>query len=415
MADADYVSASEAARLLDVKLQTLYAYASRGWLRSAPSDKGRSRRYLKSDLLRLRTRHEARAGHTAVAAGALRWGEPVLDSAISEVTPRGPRYRGYLATRLGAEGRSYEAVAELLWTSELPENEPTWPGTMPDLDLRTLAAVIPSRTPPLPTLALVVPALGMADVSRYALQPTAELDRARRVLRQLAAAVALPRGITAFRRSLAASTMAESLTIALGGNPKPAVVKAVNVALLLCADHELNVSSFAARVAASTDADLYACLAAGMGALAGPRHGTSPDRVEALMREVGTPGRALVVVQERARRGELPSGFGHTLYPGGDPRTPPLLDAARTLAPRNVQVRTIDAVVKAMETIGSEPPSVDLGLVAISAAAGLPAGSASTLFGVGRLAGWVAHIREQRAEGALLRPRARYVGPPHRP
>ena len=102
-------------------------------------------------------------------------------------------------------------------------------------------------------------------------------------------------------------------------------------ALILCADHELNTSTFAARVAASTGADLYACLSAAVAAFSGPLHGGASEQVEWLVREAGSPAGAITAVAERMRRGELLPGFGHPLYPGGDPRVPPLLQRAVSL------------------------------------------------------------------------------------
>jgi citrate synthase len=185
----------------------------------------------------------------------------------------------------------------------------------------------------------------------------------------------------------------------------------VDRALILLADHELNPSSFTVRVAASTRADLYACTSAGLAAISGPRHGGNCDRVEALVAEVGRPEQAHRALVERSRRGEPVHGFGHPLYPDGDPRTAPLLRAALELAPRRTSVRTVAAIIEAMEDLGREPATVDLGLVALAHALGLPPGSAAGMFAVGRAAGWAAHVFEQRAQGFILRPRARYVGP----
>ncbi len=184
--------------------------------------------------------------------------------------------------------------------------------------------------------------------------------------------------------------------------------RALNCALVLAADHELNASTFAARVAASAGADLYACLTAAIATLSGPRHGGECDRVEALVSEVGTPRRAHSVVLARTQRGDLLPGFGHPLYPDGDPRAPPLLAAAHDLAPSSV--RTLDAIVlEATRSLGLKP-TLDVGLVAIAHALGVP-GAASAIFALGRCAGWAAHVIEQREAGFLLRPRARYIGP----
>jgi citrate synthase len=184
--------------------------------------------------------------------------------------------------------------------------------------------------------------------------------------------------------------------------------RALNRALVLVADHELNASTFAARIAAGAGADLYACLSAAVATLSGPLHGGESDRVDALVREVGTPSRARAVILARTQRGDLLPGFGHPLYPDGDPRAPPLLATARVLAPQ--ATRTLDAVVREGRRLLGLEPNLDTGLVAIAHATGL-SGSASAIFALGRCAGWVAHILEQREAGFLLRPRARYVGP----
>ncbi len=162
-------------------------------------------------------------------------------------------------------------------------------------------------------------------------------------------------------------------------------------------------------LAASTGADLYACVEAALAALAGPWHGGAASRVEALVAEIGRPEDALRVVHERARRGDPVEGFAHPLYPAGDPRGAMLLDLARGLAPRSPRVATCLALVEAMEQGGSSGATLDLGLVALCAALGLREGAAVGLFAVARCAGWVAHALEQYEAGYLLRPRARYL------
>src|SRR6476646_3132712 len=121
------LTAAEAARRLEIRLPTLYAYVSRGLLRSVPGSGHGRRLYLQEEVERLRARHQAHGGHAAVAAGALRWGEPVLDSALTDIAISGPRYRGRDAVTLAAEGTPFEAIAELLWTGEWPEERVLWP------------------------------------------------------------------------------------------------------------------------------------------------------------------------------------------------------------------------------------------------------------------------------------------------
>jgi citrate synthase len=182
---------------------------------------------------------------------------------------------------------------------------------------------------------------------------------------------------------------------------------------VVSADHELNASTFAARVAASAGADLYACVGAALATVSGPRHGGACDRVEALVAEAGSPRRAAAVVHERARRGEAIPGFGHTLYPDGDPRARPLFASAAALGRGRAPMQRVQTVLALVDAVGEarrELPSVECGLVAVTAALELPPGSAAALFALGRAAGWIAHALEQRAAGYLLRPRARYIG-----
>lgn len=407
--EAGYVTGREAAALLGVKRETLYAYASRGLVRSEPGGAGRERRYSREDLERLKARRDARSGHGPVAAGALRWGEPVLESALTAIEPAGPRYRGRPSAELAAAA-SFEAVAELLWSGSLPEPGPRWPVTGLGLRGASLAALLPDDAPPLVTLALAVPALGAADPDRYNVGPEAERARARALVLRMAALAGAGGDAARAKAALAEGAVARALLVSLGVRATARAEAAMSRALVLSADHELNVSAFAVRVAASAGADLYACVSAGLAALSGPRHGGMVDRVEALVAEAGRPERARAVVQERARRGEEVPGFGHPLYPAGDPRGALLLAAATELAPRSPAVRTIEAIAEAMREAGREPPSLDLGLAAIGAAIGLPPRTAVAMFAIGRAAGWLAHAFEQRAAGFLLRPRARYVG-----
>lgn len=405
-----FLTGKQAAALLGVKRETLYAYASRGLVRSEPGGPGRERRYSREDLERLKARRDARAGHGPVAAGALRWGEPVLESALTAIDPGGPRYRGHPATELAAS-RSFEAVAELLWSGVLPDSEPRWDAAGLGLRGPSLAALLPDEAPPLMTLALAVPALGAADPDRYNAASEPERSRARALILRMAALAGAGNDAARARAALAEGSVARALLVSLAVRPTARAQQLVDRALVLSADHELNVSAFAVRVAASAGADLYACVSAGLAALSGPRHGGMVDRVEALLAEAGKPERARAVLQERARRGEEIPGFGHPLYPAGDPRASTLIASATEYAPKSPTLRTLQAIVEAMREAGREPPSLDTGLAAIGAALGLPPRTAVSLFALGRTAGWLAHAFEQRAAGFLLRPRARYVGP----
>jgi citrate synthase len=358
----------------------------------------------------LKARRDARRGHGPVAASALRWGEPVLESAITAIKDGILLYRGRSAIELANEGTTFEAAAALLWAAPEKTEAPSaaWIGPAPE----KLAALLPQGAPPLSALALAAAAMAPHDPERFRAPLGVELDRARRIIRCLAASLALTIDPKKVIPALREESVAASVLTALGARRTQKSLATVNKALVLCADHELNASAFTVRVAASAGADLYACMSAGLATLSGPEHGGACDRIEALVAEAGRPERARAVVRERARRGEAIPGFGgHKLYPLGDPRTPPILAAVEELAPKSLAVRTLLALASAMASSGREPPSVDMALVALAGALGAPPGSAAALFAIGRSAGWIAHALEQREAGFMVRPRARYTGP----
>jgi citrate synthase len=409
------LTAGEAARLLGVKLPTLYAYVSRGLLRSLPGRSGRARRYLRGDVEALLQRGPS----LRAAAGALRWGEPILESSITAMTPAGPAYRGRLATELARAGLPFEAVAELLWSGEaapdgtgaVPARLALWEPT-PCPELEGVLPLLSADAPHASVFPVLVAARAARDAGRFDTTPEGVLPRARGLIRLLAAGLALPRAPARAKRAARSARIAEVIARAFALDVEPGTLAAIDAFLILLADHELNASTFAVRVAASTHADVYAVVQAGLATLSGPLHGATSDRFEALLAEVGAPELAERAVQERARRGERVPGFGHPFYgAAGDARARMLLELAwgRRATP---EVAVANAVIGAMERANKPPPNVDSGAVVLRAALGMPAGAVAGLFAVGRAAGWVAHALEQVATGHLLRPRARYIGPP---
>ncbi len=401
MTSRGYLSAAEATKLLGIKPATLYAYVSRGLVRRVGSSRAAGFAYLREDLDRLVLRRKARAGHAAVAVDALHWGEPVLDSAITRIDDRGPRYRGRLAVDLVAEGASFEQVAELLWTGAMPERQGLrWPAPREGSAGAVHDAI--GRVAPLARLIAPLAAEAATEVSR-ALHPAEDLERARALVLALSASagprVVKPKG-----------SVAATLARALGVPPTVEADRAIDAALVLLADHELNVSSFATRVAASSGAGLASSLLAGHMALTGARHGGATQHAELFLARLSREKKVGRVVADLVARGESIPGFGHRLYPSGDPRAPPLLALARTLGGRSERVAAALALVRHVARARGEHPNVDLGLAALACALGARPGSGAVMFAVGRSAGWVAHALEQRAQGHLLRPRARYVG-----
>ena len=179
----------------------------------------------------------------------------------------------------------------------------------------------------------------------------------------------------------------------------PNAADAIRRALVLVADHELNASTFAVRVAASTGASLTHALVAGLVTLAGPIHGGATQRAGAFLAEAERIGDAEAAVGGRLARGEPIPAFGHRLYPGGDPRARALLSAAPPTPPDG-------ALIAAVERITGEAPSIDIALAALERRFALPRDAALALFATGRSLGWIAHAMEQAETGQLIRPRA---------
>ncbi|MFT3841233.1 MAG: citrate synthase [Myxococcaceae bacterium] len=403
------MTAREAARLLGVKLTTLYSYAARGLLGAgANRGPGHQARYPKASVLRLKTRADARSGHAAVAGGALQWGEPVLDTSITQLTPEGPRYRGHLATQLARDGRRFEEVAELLWRDSF-EAGSGWRAPLTRLDgLSPLA----KRGAPLPTVIAASSWIGLEEGGRISLQPEVELSRARVLIRQLAACVGLAHGADRASQAAKQESISSTVFFALKGQaPIELQSKALERALVVLADHELNASTFAARVAAGVGAGLHACVTAALSTLSGIRHGGAADRAEAMAEQALTRGARAVVQERLAFKDSLP-GFDAGAYPLGDPRTSPLMEAALELAPKDARLKTLDELRRVVREDTGAHAAVDFGLVSVSWALGLPTGSPSVLFALARTAGWVAHVLEQRGAGTTIRPRARYLPPP---
>jgi citrate synthase len=391
---ARYITAKDAAQLLNVKPATLYAYVSRGLIRSElTDDSSRERRYLAEDVHKLLARKEQRRDPTKAAQDALRWGTPLLDSAITLIDDHHLYYRGQDACGLAVE-HSFEEVAALLWTGDMRHVEHLFAkGTRHHLR-------IPDDLKGLPTpqlLQILLAAVSAQDFAAYNLNPSAVAQTGARILHLMTDILV---GGTTEVQPIAA-TLAQAWST--NGD-------VLNAALILCADHELNASSFAARVAASVEANPYQVVIAGLAALQGFKHGGYTEKTSALLREVDTPANAHAVLGERLRHGERIPGFGHHLYPQGDPRALTLLSLLHQHFPTAPALTLTDAIIQAAYTLTSQAPTIDLALAAVEATLKLPRGAAFSLFALGRAAGWIGHAIEQYTSGSIIRPRARYVG-----
>jgi citrate synthase len=191
---------------------------------------------------------------------------------------------------------------------------------------------------------------------------------------------------------------------------RPEAAGPIGAALILAADHELNVSAFTARCVASANGSPWDVVSAGLAALKGSRHGGHTERVEALFREAGTAEGARRVLADRLRRGEPIPGCGHSLYPDGDPRGAALLAMAVAIAPGSPEVELALAMADAYLELIREHATIDHGLVALSRALDLPPHTPLALFALGRTIGWIGHAIEQYTANSMIRPRAAYVG-----
>ncbi len=398
MAEPLYLTASEAAAELGVGRATLYAYVSRGMIRSEPLGEGRRRRYWAEDVRALLDRRSRRQDPEAIAGAALDFGTPVLESAITLIDGGGLYYRGRDAVRL-AQHASLEAVATLLWQDD-GDNPFAASGDMPDI-VQSLCPAIEALGP-IERCMTVLPTAASADLQAFAQQGHAVRRTGSRLVRLIAAAVV---GVSPSARPI-------HQVLGRGWMVDDKAADLVRAALVLCADHELNASAFTVRCAASTGSNLYHVVAAGMAALAGPRHGGLTSRVEAMLKEFDHSDDVASGLAARVRRGDGLPGFGHPLYPDGDPRGRALLDLLAGDYPDHPALsRGMTAVEVARDLTGAAP-NLDLALALLGRVLGLPSDAGIAIFAAGRSVGWIGHALEQYATRRLIRPRARYVGPP---
>lgn len=382
-----FLTAEEAAERLGVSVASLYSYVSRGLLASEPQPGTRRSLYRQEDVERLSRQRRHRRHPEQAVAEALQWGSPVLESSLTSIQDGQLFYRGRSVPELARKAR-FEEVVELLWEGELGR-----PGLL-DGDWQEVFG-LGDRLPAPESFRLCLVAAGTADPAACDLEPAAVRRAGSRIL------TVLTRCAT---RATPGRSVAGSLQRAWCPG-QPEVRRALEAALIVCADHELNTSAFTARCVASAEGNPYAVVTAGLAALDGTRHGGQTRRVEALFDEAERRGAAHAVA-DRLRRGETVPGFGHPLYPDGDPRATFLLHWLEQHAPCALSEQLLETARRLLE----RPPSLDFALVALSRALRLPACSPLTLFALGRSAGWIAHALEQYHQGFSIRPRARYVG-----
>jgi citrate synthase len=442
------LSAAEAAARLGVKRETLYAYVSRGVLRRSSSSVGRASWFDERDVERLRAE---RGGRQSLPARSRPGFDLAIASAVTTIARgrlsyrgrdlgalvRGANGAGKQARQAGPPGSpatSFEAVAELLWTGQLPAERPPWSANAALLAaIDPVVRALPAQAHPADRLRVATAAAAAADPLRVDLRPAAVRATGRDLLIVLAEALrSAPRPGPAEPGGGPAREGAEQArepSVPAGGDPPPIAVRlasslgvgvawvgALETALVVLADHELATSTLAARVAASTRADPYQVVLAGLAAVSGPLHGLASARVGRLFRAAGegAAGPEQAVADELREHGLVP-GFGQTQYPDGDPRAPLLLDAVRAV-PSEAALEAVlraEQVAAAVARRAAIAPNIDFALATLVAAAGCPPELGEALFALARVAGWVAHALEEYDEPPL-RYRLRAV-PPARP
>lgn len=387
---ATWLDAEEAIEMLGVSRATLYAYVSRGRIRSEPTPGAtRRRRYSLDDVERLVARTRERRNPEKAAEQALDWGLPILESAITMITDDRIYYRGEEASGL-ARTSTVADVAALLWRGTA---HTVGSSGAPPVAARRRASGVPFIAAAQSALALA----SADDPLGYDKRPAAVVQTGWRILWLLARIAA--------NGGKPEATIDATLAAGWGVQRHVHVLRA---ALILCADHELNVSTFTARCVASAGGSPYGVVIAGLAALEGVKHGGTTARVEGLWDSLRRARDVRAALVKRLRSGEPIEGFGHKLYAQGDPRAAVLLE----MLPKGKSAAFARALAGAVREILGDTPNVDFALVAAARALGLPNGSALTLFAIGRALGWIGHAIEQYERDAMIRPRAKYVGPP---
>jgi citrate synthase len=359
-------------------------------------------------------------------------------SAICRVDGEAGRlyYRGYEIADL-ASAATFEDATHLLWFGELPSRSEraaftarlaeTRPLPVPVLELLRR---LPRECHPLDALRTAVSLAAASDLDVRSNEPEANLRKAYRLMNLVPATVAAWQRIRTGREPVAArpdgSHATNFLAMLDGREPSPEVARVLDVILTLHADHEFNASTFAARVAVATVADLHSAVVAAISTLKGPRHGGANEDVLAMLLEIGEPERAEAFVESRlgARaalskrdranpKARMP-GFGHRVYKVDDARARVLRGMAKSMAEatgRGKLFEVAERLYDAMKARTSLPVNVDFFSAVVYDALGIPPDFCTSIFAVGRVAGWCGHIMEQYADNRLIRPRADYTGP----
>jgi citrate synthase len=349
-------------------------------------------------------------------------------------------YRGYEIGDL-AGAVPFEDVTRLLWLGELPTPDEARAFQARLTESRPLPAALvsllralPPTFHPLDALRTAVSFAAALDPDAASSEPEANLRKAFRLVTLIPAVVAAWHRVRGGREPVEAAAAgghaAWFLTLLEDRTPTPEVARVLDVILTLHADHEFNASTFAARVAVATRADLHAAIVAAIATLKGPSHGGANEDVLLMLREIGDPAGAEAFVERRLGRRDALSrqertdprtripGFGHRVYRVDDARARVLRGMAKSMAEATGRQRLFEVAERVYDTMRARtslPVNVDFFSAVVYDALGIPADLCTSIFATGRIAGWCAHVLEQYADNRLIRPRAAYTGPAPRP
>ncbi|MEU8486858.1 citrate synthase [Streptomyces sp. NPDC048641] len=399
--EARRLSTKEAAELLGVKPETVYAYVSRGQLssrRAAPGSRGSTFDAAEVAALAQRNKREPAAGSAP--------GELSVRTRLTLIDKDRYYFRGVDAAELAAH-HTYEEVAEWLWTGEL---RPGIHFTAPRQSLtaaRRAVGALPEHSGPIDRLRVAAVAAAVADPLRFDLSEEAVLGTARTLIPTLVAA--LPPARHTHRDG---GPLAQRLWGRLTGRePDEPSLRLLDTALALLVDHDLAASTLAVRVAASARAHAYAAVSAGLGVLEGPLHGAASGLAHRMLLEVLDRGSATPVVADELRAGRRVPGLGHRLYRGEDPRAQALFALLEEIPQAHSALAAAHDVVTTTARHTDLHANVDLALAVFTVSCGMPAEAGETVFAVARTAGWIAHALEEYGERPLrMRPSGQYVG-----
>lgn len=390
----NWITTAEAARRLGVKPASVYAYVSRGVLRRRRDEDGRRSLFDAAQVEEL-----ARGGRPRRPPAPA---ELVIESSITALRDGRPFYRGRDALEL-AGSWSFEQTALWLWNGGTDDADP-WPA-VPDALPPAIAAQsgLPAETLPRERLQVITAALAATDPLRHVTGRAAVIATGQRLT--VAMLDSLPTvGSCPGRR------IEERLWRALCPAPAdPDLLRVLRSALIVLADHELAASTLAVRIAASTRADPYTAVAAGLATVAGPLHGGASLAIERLLDDIGSPADAGRVIGDLLRRGERIPGFGHAIY-SVDRRGSYLLGRLREIRPEHRLLAIAEEMLAVMRRRRLPAPNIDLAVAVLARMAGMIDGAAEAIFVTARTAGWLAHAFEEYDRGRLLRARAVYIG-----